>query len=364
MQQRHPIQSSAAFLEGNLFWHIASTSATSSVGIMLVFLVDLVDMILISMIGIDALAAAIGYAGAILFFTTSVSIGTGIAAGIVTAKAIGARDDLKARELASVSVFVSVAVTSVAAALVWIFIPDLLSLVGASGETHALAASYLRIVVPSLPLLAIAMSIGAILRSRSDARRAMLTTAYGAFVNAALDPILIFGLDMGLDGAVLASVAARATMALSAFYVLWRLHNGLALPHPSRWLVQVRSILALAGPSVMTNVATPFGAGLVTRAMAEFGEAAVAGMAVITRITPFAFVLVFAISASVGPIIGQNLGARNLPRVSKTVTDALLFLGLYTLVVSFALYLGRPAIANVFSVEGEARALGRRLINA
>ena len=82
----------AKFLEGSLMRHIAVMAFTSSVGLMAVFLVDFVDMIFISMLGKAELAAAVGYAGAILFFTTSFGIGMAIAAGALVARALGAGD--------------------------------------------------------------------------------------------------------------------------------------------------------------------------------------------------------------------------------------------------------------------------------
>ncbi len=80
----------AKFLEGNLFRHITVMSLTASVGLMAVFLVDFVDMIFISMLGKAELAAAVGYAGAILFFTTSFGIGMAIAAGALGGACAGA----------------------------------------------------------------------------------------------------------------------------------------------------------------------------------------------------------------------------------------------------------------------------------
>ena len=68
----------AKFLTGNLFKHVTVMSLTASIGLVAIFLVDLVDMIFISMLGRDELAAAVGYAGAILFFTTAFSIGMAI----------------------------------------------------------------------------------------------------------------------------------------------------------------------------------------------------------------------------------------------------------------------------------------------
>jgi len=79
----------AVFLEGNLFRHVSVMALTSSIGLMAVFAVDFIDMIFISMLGNAALAAAVGYAGAILFFTTAFGIGMSIAAGALVARALG-----------------------------------------------------------------------------------------------------------------------------------------------------------------------------------------------------------------------------------------------------------------------------------
>jgi Na+-driven multidrug efflux pump len=102
-------------------------------------------------------------------------------------------------------------------AVVWLNLPFLVGLLGASGETLDLAVGYLRIIIPTLPLLLVGMVGGAILRAHGAARLAMMATIWGGLVNAVLDPILIFGLDLELTGAALASVAARITIAASRF---------------------------------------------------------------------------------------------------------------------------------------------------
>ena len=93
----------AKFLQGSLFKHITVMSFTSSVGLIAVFAVDFVDMIFISMLGKDELAAAIGYAGAILFFTSSFGIGMAIASGALVARPLGAGNETEAREKATTS---------------------------------------------------------------------------------------------------------------------------------------------------------------------------------------------------------------------------------------------------------------------
>ena len=77
-------------------------------------------------------------------------------------------------------------------------------------------------------------------------------------------------------------------------------------------------------PAIMANLATPAAAVYVTRVWSDFGVAAVAGGAIVDRVIPLAFGVVFALTASIGPIIGQNYGAKLMHRVRRAITDSLL----------------------------------------
>lgn len=347
----------AKFLQGNLLNHITVMSLTASVGIMAIFLVDLVDMIFISMLGRDELAAAVGYAGAILFFTTSFGIGMSIAAGALVARALGEGDAQTGRRRAASSLLYGVVIGAAFAALVWAFVPQLAAILGASGETLTLATGYLRIILPSLPILIIGMIAGAVLRAHGDARRAMMATISGGLVNAVLDPILIFALDLDLTGAAIASVCARITIAAASLYPIFRHHGGLERPRRAEFRVDFPAIMTIALPAILTQFATPVGQAYVTRAMADYGEDAVAGMAIIGRLIPVAFAVIFALSGAIGPIIGQNFGAGHHDRVRTTLRDGLLFVLVVTLGVSVVLYLARAPIADLFNAEGLSREL-------
>ncbi len=350
-------QSNAVFLEGNLFRHISVMSLTASLGLMAVFLVDFVDMIFISMLGKAELAAAVGYAGAILFFTSSFGIGMSIAAGALVARALGGGDESGARMKATTALAYGFAFGAVFAAIVWFNLGFLVTLMGASGETHDLAVGYLQIIIPSLPLLLIGMVGGAIRRAHGAARRAMYATIIGGLVNAVLDPILIFGLGLDLTGAALASVAARAAIAATALLPIFRHHGGLEAPRADHMLPDLRPLAAIAAPAILTQLATPVGQAFVTRSMAEYGEDAVAGMAIVARLTPVAFGVIFALSGAVGPIIGQNAGAGDRDRVRGAFRAALLFTALYVVAAALLLFLLRAPIAAMFDATGQALAL-------
>ncbi|MDJ1015019.1 MAG: MATE family efflux transporter [Paracoccaceae bacterium] len=348
----------AKFLEGNLLRHITVMSLTASAGLMAVFAVDFIDMIFISMLGKAELAAAIGYAGAILFFTGSFGIGMAIACGALVARALGAGDDERARQVATSSLAIGFVVGAVFAAVVWVNIPLLVGLLGATGETLELATHYMAIILPSLPVLLIGIVGGAILRAYGDATRSMNVLIIGGVVNAVLDPILIFGLDLELTGAALASIAARFTIAYVALSAVIKHHNGLAPFDPGAILRDLRPVFTIALPAILTQLATPVGQAYVTRAMSEYGEEAVAGMAIVGRLTPVAFGVLFALSGAVGPVIGQNAGAGRDDRVRDAFRDAMIFTAAVTVLVSLILFLARPGLVWLFALEGAPAAMG------
>jgi putative MATE family efflux protein len=347
----------AKFVEGNLFRHVSVMALTSSVGLMAVFVVDLINMFYIALLGQAELAAAIGFAGAILFFTTSFGIGMSIAVGALVARSLGARDPAQARARATTGLVLGFVFGSVFAAVVWLALGPLVALLGATGRTAELAEHFLQIVVPSQPLLMVGMIGGAILRSHGDARAAMMATVWGAVATAVLDPILIFGLGWELTGAALGSVAARVVIAVMALRPITTKYGGFDRPTPTQVMADMGPIWAIAVPAILTQVATPIGQVFITRATSAYGEAAVAGMAIAGRLTPVAFGVIFALSGAIGPIIGQNFGAGRMDRVRRAFLDGLIFTALVILVVSGLLFALRAPIADAFQAEGLTRDL-------
>jgi len=341
----------AIFLEGNLLRHIIIMASSASIGLVSIFLVDFADLLFISMLGEAELAAAVGFAGTVLFFTFSVSIGLTIATSALVAQRLGQGDALEARKIASSVMVFGFFVSVVLAALCWIFAPTLIGVLGAKGQTLELAARYFRIVVTAMPIAAVGMMASGILRARGDARRAMTVTLTAGAVNAILDPILIFGFGLGLDGAAYASVAARFATLITALYPIFKHYGGFAKVTFKRFKSDLSPIIAIAAPAMLTNVATPIGNGFVTRAISEFGDSAVAAMAVAGRLTPLAFCVIFALSGAVGPIIGQNFGAKQFSRVRGTLIKAIQFTAIYVAVMWGVLLLAHGFISTSFNLS-------------
>ena len=322
---------------------------------MVLFMVDFINIIFISWLKDAELTAAVGYAGAILFFTTSFGIGMSIAASALVARAVGRGDPDEARTKATNAVIWGVLFGVVFVILMCLNLRTLVNLLGAKGRTANQAVQYLLIVVPTLPLLMVGMIGGAILRSHGDAKRAMMATIYGGLANAALDPIFIFTLDLELTGAAIATVLARFVIAGTALLPVIRHHGGFDRPSWESLRNDLRPISMIAAPAILTQLATPVGQAFVTRVVSDFGEAAVAGVAITGRMTPVAFGVIFALSGAIGPIIGQNYGAGKMDRVREAFVEGLRFTALFTLLVSALLFMLRSPIADLFQATGVTR---------
>lgn len=344
----------AKFVSGSIMRHIWVMSSTAAVGISALFVVDLMDMFFLSLLGQEELAAAVGYAGTISFFTTSIGIGLSIALGAVVSRAIGQKDMPAARRLLVNAALVTLVTSIIVSIIVTLNIPELLSLVGASGKTKTLAEDFLYILVPSLPFICLAMALGAALRAVGDAKLSMMSTLAGGGVNAALDPVFIFLFAMGIEGAAVASVLARLTVLLVSARGVIIKHKLMGKFCWPDFKMDLRPILAIALPAMLTNIATPIGNAVVTRAVAEFGDAYVAGWAVVGRVIPVAFGMIFALSGAIGPIVGQNYGAKSFDRVKETLTRAIQFCALYVLVVSAILLACREPLVKAFDLTGQS----------
>src|SRR5215469_6779110 len=203
----------ARFVTGNIMRHVVVMAGTGAIGLIAVFAVDLLNLFYVSLLGQQPIAAAIGFAGVVGFFQTSILIGLAIGVGAVVAHSIGAGAARAARHIAG-SGLVLMLLTGLVVGLGTVgLLQPILDTLGARGETRRLAASFLMISSPFLPLLAAGMCCSGLLRCIGDARRAMSVTLFAALASALIDPVLIFGLHLGLPGAAISTVLSRFVLA-------------------------------------------------------------------------------------------------------------------------------------------------------
>jgi putative MATE family efflux protein len=335
--------------------HVVTMTLTGALGLMAMFFVDLIDLFFLSLLGKTEITAAIGFAGTLAFVNLSLSLGTGIAAAALVARNLGAGRVEDARHFATNSAVFAFAVSLVIAGSVALFADSLLRLLGADGEALRLAKLYVRVLCPGFALLGAAVAFAFILRGLGDARRAMYITLVIAIITAILDPILIFGLGFGIAGAALATLAGYCGAFMTGFLSVQRAHRFLAPFSARRFLNDLPAILNIALAAMMTQLATPFANAYMTAVTAPYGDDAVTAVAIIARLVPVAFGIIFALSGSVGPIIGQNIGAHQFERVRQTLWDALAFNAVYTMTTCVLLLALREQVALAFSARGETR---------
>jgi len=224
----------------------------------------------------------------------------------------------------------------------------------ARGESAEVASKFIVISMPANVPLAVGMALTGVLRAVGDARRAMYVTLSAGISTAFLDPLLIFGFGLGVYGAAWATVLSR----LILLSVGWRgavgVHDLVAQPKLKATRGDFGPIMAIGFPAIMANMAAPVSSAYTLRIFSDLGEAAIAASAIIDRVTPVAFGVIFALSGSIGPIIGQNFGAKLMGRVQRALTDSFILSIGYVLFAWAVLALAAPALIAAFEAKGES----------
>ena len=328
---------------------------TASVGLLTMFIVDFVDLLYIAQLDDSALTAAMGFAATILFFGTAFNIGLMIATSALGSRRIGQGDPAYARRYLTNILVLSMIIVGPIALSFFVFAPEILSLAGADGTARDAATDYIRIFAPFMPFGVGAMVCSGFLRAHGAARAAMNVTLSMGITNAILDPIFIFGFGLGIQGAAIASAIAAIVSMIVAVVPIIRRYGGFDQFSAHQFREDLQPILAILVPASLTNIATPVGGFISYRFIAEYPDDVIASFAVVGRIVPVAFCLLFSLSGAVGPIIGQNFGAHKFDRIRLTIQQATGFALGYTLLVWPLLYFLQVPISDAFNLEGEGR---------
>jgi putative MATE family efflux protein len=346
----------ARYTQGSIPRHLIIMTSSTALGLLTIFLSELVDIYFLGLIG-EAEITALGFAGPIIFFSLSLNIGLSIACSSLVSVALGTGNSASSRETVTHSLVSALIIATPLAVILWFYLPTLLSLMGASGQALKLANTYTSIVIIGMPLLAMAMSMGSVMRAKGDAKNSMLIYIIAGLSNIVLDPILIFGLDLGVTGAALATLISRIIMLAMAYHIVVNRNQLLGAFNFQRYRQEVSSYAKIAFPAILTNLSTPLSMAYITYAMSQFGDSAVAGVAIINKIQPVAFVGLFALSSVIGPIAGQNFGAKKFDRVSTTLFESIRFTLIYCAVVSATLWLSQGWFVPLFGGSAAANEL-------
>jgi putative MATE family efflux protein len=337
------------FVQGSTMRHVLVMTGTGAAGLIAIFIVDLVSLLYISWLNDPSMTAGVGIATVVMFFTVSINVGLMIPIGALVSRALGARRYDDARRLATSGTILMVAIGAAVSLMILPFLPQILGAMGAGGQTYQVAQSFLWIALPTNALMAGGMAFSTLLRAAGDAKRSMYATLSVAIVTVFLDPIAIFVLDLKSDGAALTINLARVAYLYVGYLYVTRAHKLLTKPSLQTVLGDARPFFAIAVPAILTNLAAPAANAFFTSIMAQFGDQAIAASAIIDRVVPVSFAGVFALAGAIGPVLGQNWGARRYDRMKQTLKDSLTFMIVYVLGVWALLFLLQTPIVIAFN---------------
>jgi len=339
---------------GDVRGHLWRLGMPMAVGAIAVMSIGMVDAWFLGQVGTAELTA-ISFTFPVTFAISSVAIGLGAGSSSVIARTIGTGDQHRVRRLATDSLGLAVLVVIVLSGLGWLTSKALFAAMGASGEILELLMAYMNIWYLGMPFLVVPMVAGSLLRAIGDARVPSLTMILSAVVNIILDPIMIFGFGpvpaMGMEGAAWATLIARAfSMVLTLSVLVFR--ERLIVFEKAAW-EEVRSswrqVVAVGVPASLANMINPFSLAIVTTILARYSSETVAAFGVAGRIEAMAAIPMLALSASIGPITGQNHGAGLPHRIRTALIDSFLFCILWATAMALLLWLAGPWLASLFS---------------
>ncbi len=289
-------------------------------GILSMVVYNLVDTLFVGRLGAIQLAA-LSFTFPVVLVISSLALGLGMGASAAVSRAIGAEDPDRERRLTTDSLLLSLLIVGIAAVAGLLTIEPLFRALGADEQTLPYIREYMTVWYPGMFFVVVPMVGNNCIRATGDTRTPGIVMVIGAATNAALDPLLIFGIgpfpELGIRGAAAATLIGRSVTFAVAIYVLGKRERLIDFRFGSLGRVweSWKQVLYVGIPTAATRMIIPIGAGIVTRIVSEYGPHAVAGYGVATRLEFFALAVVNALASVTGPFVGQNIGAGKLDRV-------------------------------------------------
>lgn len=330
-------------------------------GILAFMSINVVDTFFVAQLGVAPLAA-MGFSVPLVFCMASLAIGLGAGVTSAVSRKLGAGRREEASQLIVDGLILALLVSLVVTVIGLLFMDQLFVLLGAEGETLELIGDYMVPWFIGSPLIILPMVLTAVMRAAGNSSLAGRVMVMSSLFNLILDPLLIFGLlgfpRLELMGAAIASIIARLLTMMMMFRALRDLLSGMGrLNSFDGMLKSWKELLRVGLPAVGTNLIIPVSSLVVVYLVAQYGEKAVAGMGVASRVEPIALVVFYALSSIVGPFCGHNLGAGNFNRIEQALSAILRFGIVSGLVLAVVFWFFGYWIAGWFTEDQAALAV-------
>ena len=350
--------STASLTEGPIGSILVKLTIPMLFGIMGMVVFNLVDTIYVGRLGTAELAA-LSFTFPVVMVVTSIGLGIGVGASSLISFAIGEGNHSKVQRITSDSLVLSLLLVLIFVSIGYFTIDPLFTTLGASPEILVLIHEYMEVWYLGVPFVVVPMVGNNALRAKGDMRTPAKIMLSIVVVNIILDPLLIFGLgpfpELGLKGAAIATVFARAISLFVGLYVLHYRDDMITFKSPgmTQVLASWKNLLSIALPAAGARMIVPIAIGIVTHIIAQYGPAPVAAYGAASRAEFFMLAVLMALSSVLNPFVGQNIGANKVDRAKEALYKGMRFALLWG-IGSFLLLqvIARP-VAMLFSTETE-----------
>ena len=320
-------------------------------------LYNIVDRIFIGRIQDGDLAmAGVGVAFPIIMLISATSALIGMGGAPLAAIKMGKQDHDGAEKIISNSLSPLMIISVLLMTLLLIFKEPILLAFGASPQTLGYANDYLTIYLLGTIFVQIALGMNPFINTQGFAKIGMLTVLVGAIFNIVLDPIFIFGLNLGVKGAAIATITSQFVSAIWVLKFLFGKQSILKIQ--KRYLKPelnvILPILALGvSPFIMQATESLVLISLNNQLSRFGGDLAVSAMTIISSINQIIFLPLMGLASGAQPIISYNFGANQFDRVKKTFKLLLTVCLVYTTVMCVSLELAPHIFVNIFNDKPE-----------
>lgn len=324
------------------------------IGMLINALYNLVDAYFVGGLGESQMGAI-----SIVFPLGQVVVGLGLMFGNGAAsylsRLLGQGDRDTANKVASTALYGSVIIGAILILIATIFLKPILTLLGATETILPYALVYARIYVISCIFNVFNVTMNNIVASEGAAKTTMCALLLGAVMNIGLDPVFIYVLDMGVAGAAIATAISQFVSTL--VYLTYALRKKSAFTFSIREFTPSRQILAeilkIGVPTLTFQLLTSLSIALINRAANGYGDAVIAGMGAVTRVTSMGTLVVFGFLKGFQPIAGFSYGAKKFDRLQEAIKTSILWSTVFCVIVGALMAIFSTQIISQFT-EGNA----------
>ena len=320
------------------------------IGMMINALYNLVDAFFVGGLGTSQMGAI-----SVAFPLGQVVVGLGLLFGNGAAsyisRLLGRGDKDTADQVASTALYSSILAGALMILLTLIFLTPILRLLGATQSILPYALTYGGIYVTFSIFNVFNVTMNNIVTSEGAAKTTMCALLSGAVLNMVLDPVFIYGLDLGVAGAAIATALSQVISSLVYLaYILCKKSMFTFRPSQCRYSPQIMSeILKIGVPTLVFQLLTGLSITLINMQAKEYGDSVIAGMGAVTRIISMGSLMVFGFLKGFQPIAGYSYGAKKYDRLRQAIRTSILWSTIFCTVYGLAMAVFPTAVISQFT---------------